>query len=64
MNQAAKSTTVHVLDTPKSTSDHAVILTLPTEEVNDCPVGVTNPSPVIPSSPNEDVIDNPDTPII
>ena len=64
MNHAAKSTTVHVLDTPKSISDHAVILTLPTEEVNDCPVGVTKPSAVVPSSPKDDVIDIPETPTI
>ena len=56
MNHAAKSTTVHVLDTPKSISDHAVILTPPTAEVNDCPERVIWPSPVIPSSPKEEVI--------
>ena len=64
MNYAAKSTTVQVLFTPRFISDHAVILTLPTEEVNDCPVGMTNPSPEIPSSPKDDVIETPVTPTI
>jgi len=65
MNQAAKSTTVHVLDTPKSISDHAVILGLPTDPVNCMPVGVTIASPVTgPSSPKDEVIESPETPII
>jgi len=41
MNQAAKSTTVHVLDTPKSISFHEVILGLPKDPVNCIPEGVT-----------------------
>ena len=65
MNQAAKSTTVHVLDTPKSISFHEVILGLPTDPVNCMPLGVTKASPVTgPSSPKDDVIDSPDTPMI
>ena len=46
MNQAAKSTTVHVLDTPKSISFHEVILGLPIDPVNCMPEGVTKASPV------------------
>ena len=65
MNQAAKSTTVHVFDTPKSISFHGVIFGLPTDPVNCMPVGITVASPVIgPYSPNADVIESPETPII
>ena len=53
-----------MLLTPKSTSCHGIILTLPILEVNDMPVTGTKAFPTVPSSHKEEVIETPETPTI